>query len=76
MGVLILVALNAPELITPVVTVPVKVGEATGAAPKLVKAAAAVVAPVPPLAIAKVPVTDDAKLVLPELELLAASPYP
>ena len=58
------------------VTVPVKVGDANGAAPKLVKAAAAVVAPVPPLAIAKVPVTDDAKLVLPELELLAASPYP
>ena len=39
------------------VGVPVKVGEAKGAAPKLVRAAAAVVAPVPPFAMATVPVT-------------------
>jgi len=36
--------------------VPVKLGLATGAAPKAVKAAPALVAPVPPLATAKVPV--------------------
>ena len=54
--VLILVALNAPVLMIPVVTVPVKVGDAIGAAPKLVNAAAAVVASVPPLAMATVPV--------------------
>ena len=75
MGVLTLVALNAPVLIIPVVTVPVNVGDAKGAAPKLVKAAAAVVAPVPPLAIAKVPVTPVAKFAVLE-EALAASPYP
>ena len=40
-----------------VVTVPVNVGDARGAAPKLVRAAEAVVAPVPPLASATVPVT-------------------
>ena len=40
-----------------VVTVPVNVGDARGAAPKLVRAAEAVVAPVPPLATGNVPVT-------------------
>ncbi len=55
-GELTLVAVIAPALIAPVVTIPVKVGEAIGAAPKLVKAAVVVVAPVPPLAIATVPV--------------------
>ena len=48
-----------------VVTVPVNVGEASGAAPKFVKAAAAVVAPVPPLAIGNVPVTPEAKFIAP-----------
>ena len=44
-------------VIAPVVTVPVNVGEAIGAAPKLVKAAVAVAAPVPPLATATTPET-------------------
>ena len=42
------------------VTVPVKVGEAIGAAPKLVSAPVAVVAPVPPFKIGTIPVTLSA----------------
>ena len=41
-------------------TVPVKVGDAKGAALKFVNAAAAVAAPVPPLAIGKVPLYEVA----------------
>ena len=74
-GAVTLVAVIAPALMAPVVTVPVKVGEAIGAAPKLVNPAAAVVAPVPPLAIGKVPVTLDAKLVVLDTGA-AAVPYP
>ncbi len=44
------------------VSVPVKVGEAIGAAPKAVKAAAAVVAPVPPAVNGKVPVVKALEL--------------
>ena len=56
------VLLSPAVCVTPIVPVgndgvPVKVGEAIGAAPKLVKASAAVVAAVPPLAIATVPET-------------------
>ena len=43
--------------------VPVRLGDATGAAPKFVNAAAAVVAPVPPLARAKVPAKVTAPVV-------------
>ena len=43
-------------------TVPVNVGEAIGAAPKLVNAAVADVAPVPPFVIATVPDNVDASV--------------
>ena len=46
-----------------IVTVPVKVGDAKGAAPKFVNAAAAVVAPVPPFATIKVPAKVTAPVV-------------
>ena len=55
---------NAGTLAATLVTVPVllvyPLGLDAGYAPKLVNAAEAVVAPVPPLAIATVPVTLDA----------------
>jgi len=50
------VLVTIPAVLSPeAVTVPVNVGEAVGAAPKFVKAAAAVVAFVPPFSIAKIP---------------------
>ena len=50
--------------------VPVRLGDAKGAAPKFVNAAAAVVAPVPPLATAKVP----AKVTAPVVAVVGVNP--